>query len=149
VAIRVERSSEEGPEPRGGNGPSLFTELPRGCVLGNSKTIEGQGVGAPALPYSPTFRERLFPETSDSPAPLGECLGDGTGAIGKIEGLDMISKPSIKRFVSQPSLWRIPDISSRLYARSVVVRTFPKEPVSSRKAVRDSSSCASRTTTRS
>jgi hypothetical protein len=79
----VERSSEEGPEPRGGNGPSLFTELPRGCVLGNSKTIEGQGVGAPALPYSPTFRERLFPETSDSPAPLGECLGDWTRAIGK------------------------------------------------------------------
>ncbi len=50
--------------------------------------------------------------------------------------------PLINAF-SQPSLSRIADISSRSYARSVVVRTVPIVPSSSRKAVALSSSGAS------
>src|SRR5215210_3687361 len=40
---------------------------------------------------------------------------------------------------AQGSLWSIPDISSSLYALSVVVRTLPREPISRRWALRASS----------
>ena len=45
--------------------------------------------------------------------------------------------------------WSIPDISSSSYARSVVVRTLPKEAISRRWALRASSSGASKTVTMS